>query len=81
MNNPFVICQAEALADRLLAVEDDDAAKVARAFRLCYARPPSEKELKTAQKFVEDYTRRQTRRSAWAALSQALFASAEFSHR
>jgi hypothetical protein len=81
MNNPFVIRQAEALADRLLAGTEDDAGKVARAYGLCYSRPPSEKESKNAQKFIEDYGKKQTRRATWTALCQALFASAEFSHR
>jgi len=81
MNNPFVIRQAEALADRLLASSEEDADKLARAYRLCYSRPPSDKELKNAQKFLEDYGRKQSRRSTWAALCQAMFAGAEFSHR
>jgi hypothetical protein len=81
MNNPFVIRQAEALADRLLALSDDDAGRVTRAYQLCYSRPPSAKELQNGQKFIEDYGRTQSRRAAWAALCQALLASAEFSHR
>jgi hypothetical protein len=81
MNNPFVIRQSEALADRLLAREGDDADRLAWAYGLCYARPPSDKELKNAQKFIADFGRKQTRRAAWAALSQALLVSAEFCHR
>jgi hypothetical protein len=81
MNNPFVIRQAEALADKLLASSDDDAGLATRAYQLCYSRPPSEKELQGAKEFIEDYGRKQSRRSTWAALCQALFASAEFSHR
>src|SRR5262249_37677985 len=41
MNNPFVIRQAEAMADRLLAGGGDDSGRLERAYRLCYARPPS----------------------------------------
>jgi hypothetical protein len=81
MNNPFVLRQAEALADRLLAGAGDDPGRLARAYQLCYARPPSDEELKSAQKFIEDYGKKQTSRSAWAALCQALFVSAEFCHR
>jgi hypothetical protein len=81
MNNPFVIRQAEALADKLLAADGDDAAKLTRAYQLCYSRPPSAKELKNAQKFIEDYGKKQPRRATWTALCQGLFASAEFSHR
>ena len=81
MNNPFVIRQAEALADRLLAGEGDDAGRLTRAYFLCYSRPPSANERKAAQKFLEGYGRERTRRATWAALCQALFAGAEFCHR
>jgi hypothetical protein len=81
MNNAFVIRQAEGMADKLLASNDDDAGKLTRAFQLCYSRPPSEKELGNGQKFLEEYGRKHTRRATWTALCQALFASAEFSHR
>jgi hypothetical protein len=81
MNNPFVIRQAEAMADRLLAGGGDDAGKVTRAYQICYSRPPSDKELRGALTFVENYGHKQDGRPTWAALCQALFASAEFSHR
>jgi hypothetical protein len=81
MNNSFVIRQAEALADALLNSNDDEAGKLTRAYELCYSRPPSAKELKTAQKFVAEYGKKQTPRATWTALCQALFAGAEFSHR
>jgi hypothetical protein len=81
MNNPFVIRQAESLADRLLAGAGNDADRLTRAHLLCYARPPSATELTNARKFVEDYGRNQTNRSTWAALCQALVISAEFCHR
>ncbi|MGH7223523.1 MAG: DUF1553 domain-containing protein, partial [Gemmataceae bacterium] len=81
MNNPFVIRQAGALADKLLEVGDDEGAKLTRVYLLCYARPPTTKERKIAQKFLENYGQKQTRRATWTALCQALFASAEFSHR
>jgi Protein of unknown function (DUF1553) len=82
MNNPFVIRQAGALAERLLAGSEDDAGKLTRAYLLCYARPPSKKELETAQQFLARYTRENpSRRSTWTALCQAFFASAEFAHR
>jgi Protein of unknown function (DUF1553) len=81
MNNPFVIRQAEALADKLLAGDDDEAGMVTRAYQLCFSRPSSPKELQTAQRFIEEYSRSQPHRATWAALCQALFASTEFSHR
>jgi hypothetical protein len=81
LNNPFVLRQSEGLADRLLATAGEDADRIARAYRLCYSRPPSAAELKNARQFLEQYGERRSRRSTWAGLCQALFASAEFSHR
>ncbi len=82
MNNPFVIRQAEATADRLLANGDEsDIPKLTRAFVLCFSRLPTEKELSNSVRFLEDYGRTQSRRASWTALCQALFASAEFSYR
>ena len=81
MNNQFVIRQAESLAEKLLASGGDEVGKLTRAYQLCYSRSPSEQELRNARKFIEDYGSNQSRRSTWGALCQALFASAEFSHR
>jgi hypothetical protein len=81
MNNPFVIRQAEAMADKLLASGDDEAGKLTRAYQLAFSRPPSEKELTSAQKFIGEYGKTQTKRNTWTAFTQALIASAEFSHR
>jgi hypothetical protein len=82
MNNPFVIRQAEAMAERLLANgEENDAVKLTRAFEMCFSRPPTEKELNSSLKFLDDYGRKQPRKASWTALCQALFGSAEFSHR
>jgi hypothetical protein len=80
MNNPFVIRQAEGMADRLLASGDDDDAKITRAFQLAYSRPPTAQELKGAKEFLADYGKTKARRTTWAAFAQALLASAEFSH-
>jgi Protein of unknown function (DUF1549)/Protein of unknown function (DUF1553)/Planctomycete cytochrome C len=80
MNNPFVIRQAEGMAEKLLAIDGDDAVRLTRAYQLCYARSPSESELKGGKKFVADYGKNHGRHSTWSALCQALFASAEFSH-
>jgi hypothetical protein len=81
MNNPFVIRQAEALADKLHAAGSDDASQIARAYEVCFSRPPSEKELTTSRKFLADYSQKKLGRPAWTALCQALLASAEFSNR
>ena len=80
MNNPFVIRQAEAAADRLLASTGDDAEHVKRAFETFFSRPPTEKESKASLEFLQSYSVKSSKRSAWSALTQALFASAEFAN-
>src|SRR5206468_1258969 len=81
MNNPFVIRQAEALAEKLLAGEGDDPSKLVRAYQLCYSRTPSEKEVLNARNFIEEYGKKHAKRATWLALCQGMFASAECSHR
>jgi hypothetical protein len=80
LNNPFVIRQSEAAADRLLASSGTDEEKVKRAFETFYSRPPNEKETKAALEFVKNYSQRSSTRNAWATFTQALFASAEFAN-
>jgi hypothetical protein len=82
MNGPFVIQQAQALADRLRAREGDDAGTIERAYRLAFARLPSNDERARAIAFLRDFPAREgsadRRREAWSAFCQALFAAAEF---
>src|SRR5262249_28662349 len=90
LNNPFVIRSAEAAADKLLKGTTTDTERIRQAYLAFYGRPPSEKELGNAEKFLEAYqaqlakdkvpmTKRE--RETWAAFAQALFASAEFQYR
>jgi hypothetical protein len=81
MNNPFVIREAQTVADRLLASSDSEKVKLTRAYQLCYSRPPTANELERAHDFLADYGKKQPRRASWIAFCQALFASAEFSQR
>jgi cytochrome c553 len=77
MNNPFVLDQAKASADRLLAEKlPGDAVRVRRAYRLTLGREPTAGERAVAGKFLA--ARTADPRDAWAALFQALFASADF---
>jgi hypothetical protein len=82
MNGPLVIRQAEALAERVRAIEGDDARRVERAYRLALARPPSTGECDRALTFLREFAARarggDPPREAWSALCQALFATAEF---
>jgi len=90
LNNPFVIRSAEASADKLLKATSTDTERIRAAYLDFYGRPPSDKELTNAEKFLKQYTdalakdrvpasRRE--RDTWAAFCQALFASAEFQYR
>jgi hypothetical protein len=90
LNNPWLVRQAEVTADRLLAQKLSDREGLNAAYVLCYGRPATEKEVTAASGFLTNYAKSlgagavptaQQRRASWAALCQALFASAEFQHR
>jgi hypothetical protein len=87
LNNPFVAEAARGLAGRLLAEGADEASRVRRAYRLAYARPATDAEVRDALEYVaafevalvsreKDPTER--RRQAWASLCHTLLASNEF---
>ena len=82
LNSPFVIQQAESLAGRVIAFSDDDSRRVDCAYRLTLARSPSPAEQDRAFRFLRDFTAGivsdDSKREAWNAFCQALFACAEF---
>jgi hypothetical protein len=82
MNSPFVIRQAESLAERVRADEGDDVRRIDRAYRLAFTRPPATEERDRALAFLRNFAARagapDPARGAWTAFCQALFASAEF---
>ncbi len=82
LNNPFVIQQSEAFADRLLSSEPKTADQIQLAFRLVYGRPPSIDERAAASALVHRFAASGSSsdrdRDALAVLCQSLFASAEF---
>ncbi len=82
MNGPFVIRQAEALAERVCSAVEPEARRVDMAYRLAFARAPTETERDRAVAFLRDFAGRaggtNPMRAAWSALCQAMFASAEF---
>jgi hypothetical protein len=80
MNNPFVIKQAEAAAEKLRESTGDDNTKIRRAYETFYGRPPSDKEATLAKDFITQYSKKSTTKNAWTAFAQALFASAEFAN-
>jgi hypothetical protein len=90
MNNPFVIRQADAVANKLLAGSESDSERLNQAYRMFFSRSPTAKEEKLSLEFIDRYGKtlqaekkraNQARGASWAAFCQALFASAEFSHR
>ncbi len=91
MNNPFVIAQARAAADKLIATSGTETERVRQAYLSFFGRPPTDKELTTAQTFLKEYRTAPAgnrggrgpspERATWVAFCQALFASAEFLYR
>jgi hypothetical protein len=92
LNSPFVLRQAEALADRLRAEEPGRDGRIRRAYLRAFGRLPSEREQHAAEAFLADLasdppgerprgSESDPERDAWAAFCQALFASAEFLYR
>ena len=76
MNNSFAVEQSRFAAIRLLEeTHADDAARIARAYRLTLGRAPTAGERDVASRFLRDA---KDPREAWAALLQSLFASADF---
>jgi cytochrome c553 len=85
LNSPFVLRASDDAAARLLALPGDDAARLRVAYGLFYGRPPTDAEIASGRQFLTDYTATLARTKggtgpteAWAALCQAMFASAEF---
>lgn len=75
LNNPLPIEQAKASAARLLGEELKDGELITRAYRRTLGREPTAGEREVTTKFVAN---QKDEKEAWAAVFQALFASAEF---
>jgi hypothetical protein len=74
MNNPFVMEQAKALAERLQKeAASGPEARIRLAYELLYGRPPSEHELQLGLEYLREGE------NAWAKYTQVLLASSEFS--
>jgi hypothetical protein len=76
LNSPFMTAVASHFADRLIKEigEDDDQRRIDRAYRLLYARPPSEKEMKLGLAFLAEGKDRPAR---WRQYAHALLAANE----
>jgi hypothetical protein len=76
MNSPFMIAQAKALAARILAEPaPDDAERIARAYRLVFAREPNAGEVRLAREFLREPEAWEM--SRWEEYAQVLLASNE----
>ena len=76
LNNPFVVEVSTRAADRILAQKlTDETARVRYAYAYALCRYPTEAESKRALDFLKAG---EDRHSNWAALTQALYSSAEF---
>jgi hypothetical protein len=87
LNNTQVMKLADATVSKLGGRNQSEAERVNAAFRLVLGRPATKTETDAASKFLHRFKLTETRSSrrptdlektAWAALVQALFASAEF---
>ncbi len=88
MNSPFVTAQSQALAKRLLGMTQYDyGQRIAMAYMLTLARPPTEAERSRADKYLHSEAQEPVAaknsttaapEKAWATFCQALFACAEF---
>ncbi len=76
LNNPFVVDVSQRAADRILDQKfSDEAIRVRYAYAYTLCRYPTPEETKRALAFLDTST---DRRSGWAALTQAIYSSAEF---
>ena len=78
-NNPFVIEQAEHLANRLIQEEQTPTERIQLAYEQVFQRDASSEEIKQAEQLV-DFTFRETQSNldAWSSFCQALLITNEF---
>ncbi len=75
LNSPFIVEQAARISERLQKdASDDDRKRIDRAYRLLYARPPSDKEIAVGLKFL---SRDGDRAANWKHYAHALLAANE----
>ena len=73
MNSPFVIEQAQALAERIASeAPGGDEAKIQRAYELLYGRPPNDAEREIGLQYLKQ------EKDAWPKYAQALLGASEF---
>jgi hypothetical protein len=83
LNNPFVLGQSRALAERLRQRAGlDDAGRIALAYRLTLGRTPTDREAQRVRAYLadgkDDPTKGAAAADGWASFCQVLLGSAEF---
>lgn len=82
MNNPFVLQQSGAFANRIADLSSRPGQQIELAFLLAYGRPPTSDEMSVTLKFARSFASstnfRSARSNTLQAICQGLFASAEF---
>jgi hypothetical protein len=80
MNSPFMLAQAQAAAEKLLAQKElDENARVAAAFQRALGRVPTTRERELTLGFVHQQTAAaQTELRAWQGVFQSLYSSVDF---
>jgi len=75
LNSPFMVRQAEALAERCLAAADTDRDRIVQASRMLFGREPVAEEVELAVQFLGD--RDEGHANRWAQYAQVLLSSNE----
>ncbi len=81
LNSPFMIEQAKAFAARLHRERpDSDVARIHRAFRLAYGRPPLDAEIEMGLSYLGGEKDAESKLTLWQSYAQALLGSNEFTY-
>ena len=75
LNSPFMIARARAFSERLQKEEQDNPARIARAYALLYGRPPTEEEIRIGLAFLAGKVEKLPRLQQY---TQVLLSSHEF---
>jgi hypothetical protein len=78
LNSEFMIRQAKAFAGRVQKGAETDAERIALAYRLAYARPPTDAEVQLGLGFLGEPAASDDKLTRWEQYAQALLAANEF---
>jgi hypothetical protein len=78
MNSRFMLDRARALADRLQKTEDLPQGRIEQAYILLYGRQPTERELQTANSYLQSVSSLDGELDRWQQYCQVLLSSNEF---